>query len=120
MVVIVEDDVALLQALRFMLMSEGFRAEACETAEALLVLDLPPDNLCLVIDERLPGASGIAALATLRTRGVSAPAIVITTNPDDALRRAARRARGYIVEKPLVGDTLLARIRVLLERGAGV
>jgi DNA-binding response OmpR family regulator len=113
-VVIVEDDVALLQALRFMLISEGFETEACETAEALLDLALPAVDVCLVIDERLPGLQGLEALETLRARGVDAPAIVITTNPEDALREAAVRCGAEVVEKPLVGDALLARIRALV------
>lgn len=117
-VVVVEDDAALLQALRFMLLSEGFDAIACETAEALLDLDLPSGPLCLIIDERLPGLSGVEALARLRRRGVKAPAIVITTAPDPAFVEEVRRAGAHIVEKPLVGDALLAQVRALLAADA--
>jgi len=116
-VVVVEDDVALLQALRFMLLSEGFEALGCESAAELCALELPDTRLCLIIDERLPDGSGAAALAALRARGVEAPAIVVTTAPDAALRAAVDAAGAHLVEKPLVGDALLAQVKALLGDG---
>jgi FixJ family two-component response regulator len=113
-VVLVEDDEALLQALRFMFASEGYEALACGTGEALLHLTLPGGDVCLVIDERLPGVSGLEALAVLRGRGVMAPALLTTTNPDSALHAAAARTGAQVVEKPLVGDILLAAVKAAL------
>ena len=113
-VILVEDDTALLQALRFMFLSEGFDAIACETGEALLDLTLPSGRFCLVIDERLPGMSGIAALQTLRERGVTAPAVMITTHPSERLCAAARDALATVIEKPLVGDALAVAVRSVL------
>lgn len=113
-VVIVEDDVALLQALRFMLLSEGLQAVTCETGEALLALELPEPPCCLVVDERLPGVRGLSALEALRERGVETPAFLITTDPGaDAYSRAAA-AGVQVIEKPLVGDVLLAAVQAAL------
>jgi CheY-like chemotaxis protein len=55
--------------------------------------------------------SGLDALARLRARNVTAPAILITSNPQRALRDAARSAGVPIVEKPLLGDALVGDIR---------
>jgi hypothetical protein len=50
----------------------------------------------------------------LRRRNVTLPALLITTNPNRSLRNAARAADVPIVEKPLLGDTLLRSIRAAL------
>ncbi len=79
-------------------------------AEAVLAADLPADA-CFVIDERLPGLSGLEACRALRGRGVHRPTVFITSQPKPDLRRAAAASGVPIVEKPLMGDTLLMAIR---------
>lgn len=110
-VVLVDDDSALRNALAFSLELEGFDVKTCESGEALLALELPTNNACLVIDQRLPGITGLRALDQLRRREVDLPALLITTNPKAALRTAAARAGVPIVEKPLLGDGLVVSIR---------
>lgn len=113
-VIIVEDDTALSGALQFSLELEGFSVEVCGSGEDLLALDLPLRRACLVIDQGLPGVAGIEALIRLRRRGVGLPAIIITTHPEDHLKRAAHRAHASVVEKPLLGDGLISEIKGLL------
>jgi DNA-binding response OmpR family regulator len=114
-IVLVEDDISLLNALGFALEAEGYSvapfttaADAIETAEAAD---------CLVIDRKLPDMDGLALIAQLRGRGIQAPAILITTNPDDHCRRAAADAGVAIVEKPLLDGELRLRIEASI-RGA--
>lgn len=114
LVIIVDDDPALCSALKFSLETEGFRVETHESGEALLLRDLPGSDACLIIDERLPGITGLNALRQLRLRGVDLPAMLITSNPSPATRDAAAEARAPIVEKPLLGDALLEPIRAAL------
>jgi FixJ family two-component response regulator len=114
LVLIVDDDSALRSALKFALELEGFRVDACDSGEALLAYDLPDDDACLVIDERLPGVNGLEALRQLRARDVALPAVLITTNPQPTLRAAAAAAGVPIVEKPLLNDALLGSIRAAL------
>lgn len=115
-VVLVDDDVALLAALRFSLEIEGYRVVTCETGEQLVDLPLP-DRACLVVDYRLSGRDGLAALADLRRRGVTAPAILITSYASPALHDRALRAQAVVVEKPLLGDVLAVCIREALPLG---
>jgi FixJ family two-component response regulator len=112
-IAVVVDDEALAQALRFMLISEGYQAEACADWRQVLALALPAKRVCLIVDERLRDGSGVDALRALRADGVMAPAILIATAPDAELRRAARANGARIVEKPLVGDALLGAVRAL-------
>lgn len=112
-VVLVDDDVALLAALRFSLEIDGYQVATCETGEQLMQMPLPADA-CLVIDQRLSGLSGLDALDDLRRRGVALPAILITSYASPTLHARARRAQATVVEKPLLGDALFARIREFL------
>ncbi|WP_083770973.1 response regulator [Phenylobacterium zucineum] len=117
LIVIVDDDPGLAGGLKFSLEAEGYRVETLETGEALLLRDLPEADCCLVVDERLPGISGLNALAQLRRRGVDLPALLITSNPSPVLRDAAAAAGTPIIEKPLLGDALLQPIADALARG---
>lgn len=114
-VVLVDDDVALLEALQFSLEIDGYQVVTCETGEQLMGMLLPAEA-CLVIDYRLSGLSGLDALDDLRRRGVALPAILITSYASPSLHARALRAQATVVEKPLLGDALFARIREVLPR----
>ena len=113
-VLLVEDDASLRAALSFALEIEGFRVETRDSGEALLERPVPAGPACLVVDLRLPGISGLEALALLRKRRILTPAILITTQPDAAARAAAAALQVRIVEKPLIGDALVEAIREAL------
>ncbi|HEY8616327.1 response regulator transcription factor [Phenylobacterium sp.] len=114
LVIVVDDDPAVRSSLQFALELEGFAVETLDCGEALLTRDLPERDACLVLDERMPGIGGLAALARLRGRQVALPALLITSNPKRAVRQAAAAAGVPIVEKPLVGDALSGWIRAAL------
>jgi FixJ family two-component response regulator len=111
LVLVVDDDAAVRSSLAFSLELQGFDVATCESGEALLVRELPDGDACLVLDERLPGISGMEALRQLRQRHVTLPAILITSHPKPDLRAAAAAAGVPIVEKPLIGDALMTSIR---------
>lgn len=104
-VVIVDDDAALLAAMRFAFEAEGLFVATYPSGEAMLAQDGGP-AACYVLDLRLPGMSGLDLLDRLRARGHLAPAALITSNPAKATRVRAAAAGVTIVEKPLLGDML--------------
>lgn len=118
LIVVVDDDAAVRRALEFALDLEGFAVETYESGEALLLRAPVRTVACLVLDERLPGLSGLAALAQLRDRQAHMPAILITSHPGPRLREAAAKAGVPILEKPLLGETLVAAINALLGASA--
>jgi FixJ family two-component response regulator len=71
----------------------------------------------MVIDYKLPGADGLSLLSDLRERGVTLPAILITSHPTQSLRRRAAAATAPIVEKPLLGDVLSNAVWSILAQG---
>jgi FixJ family two-component response regulator len=107
-VVIVEDDSPLSGALKFALEAEGFDIRSYTAAAPLIERPVVAD--CLVVDLRLPDMDGLSLIAKLRERGINAPAILITTNPDERCRDAAKAAGVQIVEKPLIDEELRRRI----------
>ncbi|MCA3733107.1 MAG: response regulator [Phenylobacterium sp.] len=109
--VLVDDDVALRSALKFALELDGYRVQTFASGEALLEADLPARNVCLVVDENLPGMGGLDSVGALRARSQDLPALLITSHPGPELRRRAGRMRVPIIEKPLIDDLLIRNIR---------
>jgi two-component system, LuxR family, response regulator FixJ len=109
-VIVVDDDLAVRNSLTFSLEIEGFTVRGYATGDELLEAgDLASCN-CLVVDQKMPGLSGLDLIAKLRDRDIATPAILITSNPSLWLRQRAEKAAVPIVEKPLLGNVLLDRI----------
>lgn len=111
-VLIVEDDKAVREALRFSLEVEGFTVRVYESAKVLLKDGEFPSSGCLVVDQLMPEMTGLELIEALRERKIFVPTILITTRADHALRRrAARVGCCEVLEKPLEGGSLLDCIR---------
>jgi FixJ family two-component response regulator len=118
LVIVVDDDLAVRNSLKFSLEVEGFAVRAYSGGGDLLNdAALLRDGGCLVIDQNMPGMSGLDVVAKLRARDVMVPAILITSYPSAALGQRAAKAGIAIVEKPFLGTALIDRIRDLLSRG---
>jgi two-component system, LuxR family, response regulator FixJ len=73
---------------------------------------------CFVIDQRMSGMTGMELIAKLREEKISTPAILIISHPSAALSARAAIAGVAIVEKPLLSNTLVDRIREACGREA--
>ena len=91
--VVIDDDVQLLHSMRFALETEGYAVTTFASGEEALQSRFVDDPTCLIVDQRLPGLSGMETISRLRLMGVAAPAILVTSNPSNLLRRRAARAR---------------------------
>ena len=110
-VAVVDDDPAVCNSLKFSLELEGFTVRLYGgNAELLNASDLDIFD-CFVIDQRMLGMSGLDLIAKLRDRDISAPAILIISHPNAVLNARAAHAGVPIVEKPLLGNALLDKIR---------
>jgi FixJ family two-component response regulator len=105
---IVEDDASLRKALTFALETDRYAVASYRNGASALQDRRACD--CVVVDLRLPDTDGLTLIDDLRRDGVDAPAILITTNPDDRCRRRAAAAGVAIVEKPLLGPELSQHI----------
>ena len=118
-VLVVEDETALVTLLRYNLEREGFRvAEAGDGEEALLVAREQKPDLVL-LDWMLPLLSGLEVCRQMRrmpeTRGV--PIIMLTARGEegDKLRGLDSGADDYVT-KPFSPSELIARVRAVLRR----
>lgn len=113
-ILLVDDDPALCEAIAFALETDDYSVQAYGSGEAALREGAQLQYDCVVIDYRLSGIDGLALLAQFRSRGVSCPAIIITSNPSERLRRQVVNADAYLVEKPLLRGSLVDAIEALL------
>jgi FixJ family two-component response regulator len=113
-VAVVEDDPAARRALGRLLWAGGFEPVLFESAEAYL--EAPPDALCIVLDVRLRGMSGIELQQRLRATA-TAPPIIVTTASHEAVIRTRAEQNGCVgfFWKPVDGHTLIATIKSLTD-----
>ena len=110
-IAVVDDDPAVCSSLKFALELEGFAVRTFHSGAELLLADDLEDCNCFVIDQRMPGMSGMELVEVLRERRVLTPVILIISHPNAALSARAQKAAIPIVEKPLLGNALMERIR---------
>jgi two-component system response regulator FixJ len=110
-VVVVGDDLAVRNSLKFWLELEGLTVRSYASGAELLAAGELSRCDCLVIDESLPANNGLRLIAQLRGRQFSGPAILVTSQPSPSLRKEAEKAGVPLVEKPLLGNGLLDTIR---------
>jgi len=110
-VIVVDDDPAVGNSLKFSLEIEGFVVRLYASGADLLYDRNRPECSCLVIDQKMPGIAGLDLIFKLREQHVRTPAILITSHPNRELARRAAGANVPIVEKPLLGNALIDRIR---------
>ena len=116
LLVLVDDDPAVVASLIFSLELEGFAVEAFDSGEMLVAQATLANPACLVIDYRLADIDGLSLLRLLRERGETCPAVIITTNPTRSVRQRTADAGAMLIEKPLLGDGLTAAIRHSIEQ----
>ena len=116
LVIVVDDDGAVCNSLKFSLEIEGFAVRTCSNVEELLGGPDLGTSSCLVVDLKLPEMSGLEAIAVLRARRILVPAILITTHPSVAVRERAARAAVPIVEKPFLEDALLDQVHIAIDQ----
>ncbi len=121
---VVDDDPAVLNAVRELFASSGWAVVAYRSAEDFLAAPRPGRGACLVADVRLPGMDGIAMLRRLRDEGGAIPAVMITGHGETAMAVAAMKAGAAdFIEKPIPAEDLIASVARALalakDAGAG-
>jgi FixJ family two-component response regulator len=115
LVIVVDDDAAVRNSLKFALELEGFVVRAYDGGPAMLADRESLNGGCLVVDEFMPGMTGVELVRNLRRHSVEMPAILITAKPSATLsRRAALSGIEIVLEKPLEDGALLGCIREAL------
>ena len=119
LVLVVEDEGAQREILKYNLEAEGFAVVIAETGDEALLLVREEQPDLIVLDWMLPNVSGIEVCRRLRGRQETSnvPIIILTARGEesDRVRGLDIGADDYIV-KPFSMTELFARIRAVLRR----
>jgi FixJ family two-component response regulator len=91
-VLVIDDDESMREALKGLLRSVGLRVEVFGSAADLMRSALPDVPSCLVLDVRLPELSGLDFQAELIAAGVHVPIIFVTGHGDIPMTVQAMKA----------------------------
>ena len=115
-VFLVDDDAAVRDALSQLLRMNALNVRAFGSAEDFLADCDPAHPGCLVLDVRLPGASGPELQKRLAERGARWPIIFLTGYGDVPTTVAALKGGAVdFLEKPAPEGALLERVRAALD-----
>ena len=117
LVLIVDDDEEVRSALRELLLSVGIDACCFGSTQELLHADLPERPGCLILDVRMPGASGLDLQQHLASKGNTRPIIFLTGHGDIAMTVQAMKAGAVdFLTKPVRDQTLLDAVTAGIEK----
>ncbi|GLS29202.1 DNA-binding response regulator [Mesorhizobium albiziae] len=108
-VIIVDDDAAVREALSELILSAGFQPVCfASTRELLDARDVLESPGCLILDVRMPGASGLDMQRHLAQNGNLKPIIFLTGHGDIPMTVQAMKAGAVdFLTKPVRDQTLL-------------
>ncbi|HEX2483781.1 MAG TPA: response regulator transcription factor [Myxococcota bacterium] len=118
LVLLVEDEAHIAEAIQFNLEAEGHEVVWVETGRAALErLAAEPSVDLVILDLMLPEMGGFEVARRSRATGNYVPILIVTAKdePEDRVRGIEEGADDYLT-KPFSLDELLARVRALLRR----
>jgi FixJ family two-component response regulator len=108
LVIIVDDDASIREALSELTLSAGFRPVCFASIQELLDADVLDSPGCLILDVRMPGASGLDLQKHLAQSGIRKPIIFLTGHGDIPMTVQAMKAGAVdFLTKPVRDQALL-------------
>lgn len=120
MILVVDDDHALVQTLRDALSKEGYEVRTAHNGEE--AYRHLRDATCkgMLLDLLMPGFNGAGLLMLMASEGVSLPVIAMIGNPDFSEEEIAQFPNvRAVMRKPFYMEDLLPRIRELMPKKPG-
>lgn len=116
---IIDDDEAVRDSTHQLLALYGYEVRQHASAEAFLS---HPETLshsgkkaaCLLVDQNMPGMTGLDLLEHLRAKGDRTPALMITGRSDSTIEPNLQRVGAKLLCKPLEEEELLGSIEQAL------
>ena len=116
-VFVIDDDSSMRHAVEDLVASVGLEPRVFATPQEFLQAKRADAPSCLVLDVRLPGASGLAFQEELARAGVPLPVIFITGHGDIPMSvRAIKAGAVEFLSKPFRDQELLDAIHAGIER----
>jgi two-component system response regulator FixJ len=116
---VIDDEPDIRRALAILLSAARIETRAYESAEAFVAKMSLGDPTCILLDNRLPGASGLDLLKLFAEAQSEAAVIMMTGHGDIPTAVTAMRLGAFhFVEKPFDSHELLAVVEEALSRTA--
>jgi FixJ family two-component response regulator len=116
MIAIIDDDLAVREAMQSLLHSLGYVTKVFSSAEEFLRAPDRSKISCIITDVQMPGMNGLALQQRLIADRQTAPVIFITGFPDKSIRERALSAGAHgFLTKPCTEHSLISNIKSALE-----
>jgi len=117
MVLVVDDDASMREALSDLFQSVGLRVEVFASTQEFIKNKRPEGPTCLVLDVRLPGKSGLDFQQELNAANINLPIVFLTGHGDIPMSvRAMKAGAVEFLTKPFREQDLLDAVQTALER----
>ncbi len=114
---VIDDDATVREAVADLLRSVGLSVNAFGSTQEFLHSKRPDAPGCIVLDVRLPGASGLEFQRTLAQAGILLPVVFISGHSDISISvRAIKSGAIEFLTKPLREQELLDAVHAGIER----
>jgi FixJ family two-component response regulator len=116
-ILVVDDEPLIRQALDTLLRSVGYRVRVFATALDLYDDACLPEASCLILDIRLPFTSGLDFQQKLTDRGINLPVIFVTAHGDIPMTvRAMKAGAADFLSKPFRDQDILDAVASAVEK----
>lgn len=113
---VIDDDPVIRETMRRLFQAEGWTVATHASAEDFLTRPRPSGVGCMLVDNLLPGMTGVQLIAQLYAERVVFPAIMLTGHGDATTAVAAMKAGAFdLIEKPASAAELLTAVRLALK-----
>ena len=107
-IAIVEDDDGVRIAYADLMSSYGYDVRTFGAAEDFISSNCQNEVQCLILDQRLPGLSGLELQSQLRRQQCALPVVFVTSQDDEVTRaKALENGAVHFLNKPIDPDELV-------------
>ena len=119
-ILVVEDEKKLATHLRKALREGGHAVDDAANGEDALTMATTEPYDAIVLDIMLPGRDGLSVLRALRQKNIITPVLILSARGETSERiEGLNLGADDYMAKPFSMEELVARVNVLLRRGAG-
>lgn len=106
LVLVVEDDEEVRISTRALLEASGYVVREFACGEDVVAAGGAGSAGCIVLDQNLPGMSGLELIRQLRAEGVKTPAIMVSGSGKQLVAAATRAGVTAVLRKPISAEAL--------------